>query len=115
MYINEPTTADTIAFFITLAAFVGILAAWLVLRTKLEKAEENVRTLQAAAAEARAAFERYERLHRAKETPEGDKKAMANGMLAGMLNRALRKTGYKEPTSLTQVVDHFRRTAEDAE
>ena len=105
-----------------LAPLVGCIilfptAIWLFINgVRLSEANERLAAhralLQSAAAEARDTFLRYEVIHAAKNTTEGEAKAMANRRLADRMQSALTRTGYQELGPLQKAVkaigDRFR-------
>lgn len=85
---------------------------WVVLATRLaiklkartDEAEAKVAELQMAVLEARVIFGNYEALHRAKNSPEGDRKADANRDFANAMDQALKRSHYRE---LSPLQTHF--------
>lgn len=56
----------------------------------LSTVDAEIQSLRAAVKIAAAAFREYEQIHRAKGTPEGDRKAVVNAALAAKMEEALK-------------------------
>lgn len=97
--------------FAAIALFVVAIVAGLLWRreeSRVKVLERHRIILQGTLFRAQQAFERYEHIHKVKNTPEGDTKAAANKRLALSCANALEKTDYQMLGPLQQTMVDIR-------
>ena len=121
MYV-DPYCYSATAFWLMTVGGIGLSAGLAFALVKLTHTYDEAfmlrrhrAKLQGVCSAARATFRRYEMIHKAKNTPEGDKKAHDNAVLADMLDAVLLETNYQELGPMQQAFEAMQRRLNDGQ